>query len=156
MARELSRGLAPGQLQPQKQPPASNKAAPGAATTICLPSHTSATLLCLLCLLWCSVDHHTQVKVKRRGSDTKYVARVLAIGVECDIALLTGNTRLVPRCNCVAAPGMDATVAGSAARHATECAAGPALLRLGSMLGQPPLRRAAVRSLLAVSDALGE
>jgi S1-C subfamily serine protease len=35
------------------------------------------------------VDHHTQVKVKRRGSDTKYVARVLAIGVECDIALLT-------------------------------------------------------------------
>ncbi|EFN53636.1 hypothetical protein CHLNCDRAFT_58432 [Chlorella variabilis] len=35
------------------------------------------------------VDHHTQVKVKRRGSDTKYVAQVLAIGMECDIALLT-------------------------------------------------------------------
>lgn len=34
------------------------------------------------------VDHHTQVKVKRRGDDTKFVARVLAIGVECDIALL--------------------------------------------------------------------
>ena len=30
-----------------------------------------------------------QVKVKRRGSDQKYVARVLAMGVECDIALLT-------------------------------------------------------------------
>ncbi|PSC74876.1 Protease Do-like 9 [Micractinium conductrix] len=35
------------------------------------------------------IDHHTQVKVKRRGSDTKYVAKVLAMGVECDIALLT-------------------------------------------------------------------
>ncbi|KAL4419940.1 hypothetical protein ABPG75_007038 [Micractinium tetrahymenae] len=35
------------------------------------------------------IDHHTQVKVKRRGSDTKYVAQVLAMGVECDIALLT-------------------------------------------------------------------
>eukprot|EP00899_Mesostigma_viride_P028424 jgi/Mesvir1/8767/Mv02684-RA.2 len=36
-----------------------------------------------------SVEHHTQVKLKRRGTDTKYVARVLAIGTECDIALLT-------------------------------------------------------------------
>jgi S1-C subfamily serine protease len=36
-----------------------------------------------------SVEHHTQVKLKRRGSDTKYVATVLAIGRECDIALLT-------------------------------------------------------------------
>lgn len=35
------------------------------------------------------VDYHAQVKVKRRGSDTKYVASVLAIGDECDIALLT-------------------------------------------------------------------
>ncbi|GJP39933.1 hypothetical protein CLOM_g24251 [Closterium sp. NIES-68] len=34
------------------------------------------------------VEHHTQVKLKRRGDDTKFVARVLAIGVECDIALL--------------------------------------------------------------------
>lgn len=34
------------------------------------------------------VDHHTQVKVKRRGSDTKFVATVLSIGAECDIALL--------------------------------------------------------------------
>lgn len=34
------------------------------------------------------VDHHTQVKVKRRGSDVKYVATVLSIGTECDIALL--------------------------------------------------------------------
>lgn len=35
------------------------------------------------------VDHHTQVKVKRRGSDVKYVATVLAVGTECDIAMLT-------------------------------------------------------------------
>ncbi|CAN4091462.1 unnamed protein product [Withania somnifera] len=35
------------------------------------------------------VEHGTQVKVKRRGDDTKYVAKVLARGVECDIALLT-------------------------------------------------------------------
>ena len=34
------------------------------------------------------VDHHTQVKVKRRGVDTKFVARVLCIGAECDIAML--------------------------------------------------------------------
>ena len=36
-----------------------------------------------------SVEHHTQVKLKKRGDDKKYVARVLAIGVECDLALLT-------------------------------------------------------------------
>lgn len=36
-----------------------------------------------------SVEHHTQVKVKRRGSDTKFLATVLATGTECDIALLT-------------------------------------------------------------------
>lgn len=30
-----------------------------------------------------------QVKVKRRGDDQKFVAKVLAIGTECDIALLT-------------------------------------------------------------------
>lgn len=36
-----------------------------------------------------SVEHHTQVKVKRRGSDEKHVARVLTIGTECDIAMLT-------------------------------------------------------------------
>lgn len=35
------------------------------------------------------VEHDTQVKVKRRGDDTKYVAKVLARGVECDIALLS-------------------------------------------------------------------
>ena len=36
-----------------------------------------------------SVEHHTQVKPKKRGSDTKYLATVLAIGTECDIAMLT-------------------------------------------------------------------
>ncbi|KAG9154132.1 hypothetical protein Leryth_000623 [Lithospermum erythrorhizon] len=35
------------------------------------------------------VEHYTQVKVKRRGDDTKYVAKVLARGIECDIALLS-------------------------------------------------------------------
>lgn len=34
------------------------------------------------------VEHDTQVKVKRRGDDTKFVAKVLARGIECDIALL--------------------------------------------------------------------
>jgi len=36
-----------------------------------------------------SVEYHSQVKVKRRGDDIKYIAQVLAVGVECDIALLT-------------------------------------------------------------------
>ncbi|KAG0474142.1 hypothetical protein HPP92_015999 [Vanilla planifolia] len=35
------------------------------------------------------VEHDTQVKVKKRGDDTKYVAKVLTTGVECDIALLS-------------------------------------------------------------------
>ncbi|KMZ72977.1 Protease Do-like 2, chloroplastic [Zostera marina] len=35
------------------------------------------------------VEHYTQVKVKRRGADTKFVAKVLASGIECDIALLS-------------------------------------------------------------------
>lgn len=35
------------------------------------------------------VEHHTQVKVKRTGDDNKYIATVLAIGGECDLALLT-------------------------------------------------------------------
>ncbi|KAL5701456.1 Protease Do-like 2 [Ranunculus cassubicifolius] len=35
------------------------------------------------------VEHDTQVKVKRRGDDTKFVAKVLARGIECDIALLS-------------------------------------------------------------------
>ncbi|KAG8663467.1 hypothetical protein MANES_01G213700v8 [Manihot esculenta] len=35
------------------------------------------------------VEYDTQVKVKRRGDDRKYVAKVLARGVDCDIALLS-------------------------------------------------------------------
>ncbi|XP_034673021.1 protease Do-like 9 [Vitis riparia] len=38
-----------------------------------------------------SVEHYTQVKLKKRGSDVKYLATVLAIGTECDIAMLTVN-----------------------------------------------------------------
>ena len=30
----------------------------------------------------------TQVKVKRRGSDVKYLAQIMAVGAECDIAML--------------------------------------------------------------------
>jgi hypothetical protein len=36
-----------------------------------------------------SVEHYTQVKLKKRGSDTKYLATVLAIGTECDIGAPT-------------------------------------------------------------------
>lgn len=36
-----------------------------------------------------SVDYHSQVKVKRRDDDKKFLAKVLAIGTECDVALLT-------------------------------------------------------------------
>ncbi|OVA16284.1 Peptidase S1 [Macleaya cordata] len=36
-----------------------------------------------------SVEHYTQVKLKKRGSDVKYLATVLAVGTECDIAMLT-------------------------------------------------------------------
>jgi hypothetical protein len=37
-------------------------------------------------MLWAVV---CQVKVKKRGDDQKFLARVLAMGVDCDIALLT-------------------------------------------------------------------
>ncbi|KAI9006818.1 hypothetical protein DFJ74DRAFT_689487 [Hyaloraphidium curvatum] len=36
-----------------------------------------------------SVENWTQVRVRRRGSATKYLAQVIAIGRDCDIALLT-------------------------------------------------------------------
>ncbi|XP_071723093.1 protease Do-like 2, chloroplastic [Rutidosis leptorrhynchoides] len=39
------------------------------------------------------VEHDTQVKVKRRGDDTKYVAKVLARGADCDIALLSVESK---------------------------------------------------------------
>ena len=48
---------------------------------------------CWCCILFFrtpSAEHPaTQVKVKRRGDDRKHIARVLAVGVECDMALLT-------------------------------------------------------------------
>jgi len=34
------------------------------------------------------VEHFTQVQLKRRGDDAKFTAKVLAIGWECDLALL--------------------------------------------------------------------
>lgn len=36
-----------------------------------------------------SVEHYIDVKVKRQNSDVRYPVRVLAIGFECDLALLT-------------------------------------------------------------------
>ncbi|KAG2693536.1 hypothetical protein I3760_08G101500 [Carya illinoinensis] len=39
------------------------------------------------------VEYDTQVKVKKRGDDTKYVAKVLARGVDCDIALLSVESK---------------------------------------------------------------
>lgn len=34
-----------------------------------------------------SVQHFTQIKLKKRGSDTKFLATVLAIATECDIGI---------------------------------------------------------------------
>ncbi|MQM15629.1 hypothetical protein Taro_048578 [Colocasia esculenta] len=42
------------------------------------------------------VEHYTQVKLKKRGSDTKYVATVLAIGTECDIGVNVWSQRRRP------------------------------------------------------------
>ncbi|KAI3913280.1 hypothetical protein MKW92_010017 [Papaver armeniacum] len=36
-----------------------------------------------------AVKNYTKVKLKKRGSDVKYLAKVLAIGIDCDIAMLT-------------------------------------------------------------------
>jgi hypothetical protein len=41
-----------------------------------------------------SVEHFTQVKLKKRGSDTKFLATVLAIGTECDIGKVTPSLPL--------------------------------------------------------------
>ena len=35
------------------------------------------------------VEYCSQVQVKRRGCDTKYIANLIALGPECDLALLT-------------------------------------------------------------------
>lgn len=35
-----------------------------------------------------SVEHHMLVKLKKCGSDIKYLATVLAIGTECSIPLI--------------------------------------------------------------------
>ncbi|RVW52827.1 Protease Do-like 9 [Vitis vinifera] len=48
-----------------------------------------------------SVEHYTQVKLKKRGSDVKYLATVLAIGTECDIGknyLMLGLSILYYNC----------------------------------------------------------
>ena len=40
-----------------------------------------------------SVEHYTQVKFEKRGSNTKYLATVLAIGTECDIGNIVNNNK---------------------------------------------------------------
>jgi len=35
------------------------------------------------------IEWHTQVKAQRRGSDVKHLAKVIAVGWECDVAVLT-------------------------------------------------------------------
>jgi hypothetical protein len=50
-------------------------------TAIAMNDPTSS--LCFYQLPWPSAA--AQVKVKRRGSDKKFVASVLAVGTECDI-----------------------------------------------------------------------
>ncbi|KAK9791362.1 hypothetical protein WJX73_008963 [Symbiochloris irregularis] len=35
------------------------------------------------------IEHGTQVKVRRRGSETKFIAQVICVGTECDIAMLS-------------------------------------------------------------------
>ena len=60
-----------------RPPPHPSRAAPtSAAPTGAAPTRAPAA------------PTHPQVKVKRRGSDAKHVATVLAVGAECDIALL--------------------------------------------------------------------
>ena len=36
-----------------------------------------------------SVEYHSQVKIKKRGDNRKFIAKVLSVGEECDIALLS-------------------------------------------------------------------
>ena len=55
------------------------------AKWLSLPNYQLMAALCCVH----DVHLHMQVKVKRRGDDQKFLANVLAIGTECDIALLT-------------------------------------------------------------------
>ncbi|KAI8533755.1 hypothetical protein RHMOL_Rhmol10G0033900 [Rhododendron molle] len=64
-----------------------------------------------------SVEHHTQVQLKKRGSDTKYLATVLAIGTECDIAIGTE----CDVCNKLKKCGSDTEYLATALAMGTEC-----------------------------------
>lgn len=50
----------------------------------CIDLERRAILTNAHCIEW-----HAQVKVQRRGSDAKYLAKVLQVGFDCDCALLT-------------------------------------------------------------------
>ena len=73
-------------------------AGPAPATS---PDGIAATALSL------TREVHVQVKVRRRGSDTKFVAAVLAVGTECDIGMCSAFTlRLSLLSLCVSGKGM--------------------------------------------------
>jgi len=50
----------------------------------CIDAERRAILTNAHCIEW-----HAQVKVQRRGSDTKHLAKVVSVGWECDCAVLT-------------------------------------------------------------------
>jgi len=50
----------------------------------CIDSQRRVVLTNAHCVEW-----HAQVKLQRRGSDTKFLAKVLSVGWECDLAVIT-------------------------------------------------------------------
>lgn len=62
------------------------------SSQVCKRGHwTPARWRLLVCRSRCllTTSASAQVKLKHRGSEVKYLARVLAVGSECDLALLT-------------------------------------------------------------------
>lgn len=53
-------------------------------TGFCIDRERRVILTNAHCIEW-----HAQVKVQRRGSDTKHLAKVVSVGAECDCAVLT-------------------------------------------------------------------
>eukprot|EP00967_Tisochrysis_lutea_P064711 scaffold83915_cov19-Tisochrysis_lutea.AAC.1 len=53
------------------------------------------------------VEHAASLKVKRRGSDEKFIAHVVATGAECDIVRSCWDEKFIAD---VVAPGLSATL----------------------------------------------
>ena len=48
------------------------------------------------------MDHHTEVKLKKRNSDTLYSAAVLLVAPECDVGMIRlGRECICDKCLCV-------------------------------------------------------